>query len=303
MLLYTGQLKYIKEANRILNYLEKKSLKSINGKYCWAGHYFPVEMIRGSLHPNKPEIISSVMCGNAFLEYYKLTKSERSLKVISELCDFICQKLSIQHQEVDYFKYYEDDENRIVYNATAVAVSFLYDCSKFIKYDFPNLVKTSDSLLSKQKSQGYWNYSIYLDSMTEYQQIDFHQGYILESLQDLVNEKLPNHNKTLEKGLEFYVNAQFLITGQSKYRWPKVWPVDIHNQAQGIITVSKFIKDYPEYSLFLSNIIDYTIKNMYNQNGLFYYQKWPFFTNKIPFMRWSQAWMTYALTVYLISSK
>ncbi len=42
-------------------------------------------------------------------------------------------------------------------------------------------------------------------------------------------------------------------------------------------------------------IAEWTIKNMQDEKGFFYYQKWPMVTNKIPFIRWSQAWMLLAL--------
>ena len=76
---------------------------------------------------------------------------------------------------------------------------------------------------------------------------------------------------------------------------PKKWPVDIHNQSQGIITFSIF-KDYdPSYLDFSKKIADWTIENMKDKKGNFYYQKWPFLTNKTSYMRWNQGWMLLAL--------
>jgi hypothetical protein len=38
---------------------------------------------------------------------------------------------------------------------------------------------------------------------------------------------------------------------------------------------------------------------MQDKEGYFYYQKRKYFTNKISYMRWTQAWMFFALTIYL----
>ena len=38
---------------------------------------------------------------------------------------------------------------------------------------------------------------------------------------------------------------------------------------------------------------------MWDERRYFYYQVFPFFTSKIPYMRWSQAWMLYALAILL----
>jgi len=37
---------------------------------------------------------------------------------------------------------------------------------------------------------------------------------------------------------------------------------------------------------------------MQSKNGYFFYQKKRFFKNKISYMRWSQAWMLYALAIF-----
>jgi hypothetical protein len=72
--------------------------------------------------------------------------------------------------------------------------------------------------------------------------------------------------------------------------------VDIHNQAQGIITFAQ-LKDYhPEYLDFAHIIARWTIENMQDRSGYFYYRKYPLFTNKIPYIRWSQGWMMVALS-------
>ena len=34
---------------------------------------------------------------------------------------------------------------------------------------------------------------------------------------------------------------------------------------------------------------------MQSQEGFFFHQKWAMASNKIPYLRWSQAWMLYAL--------
>ena len=39
--------------------------------------------------------------------------------------------------------------------------------------------------------------------------------------------------------------------------------------------------------------------HMWNRKGYFYYQVLPFFTNRISYMRWSQAWMLLALATML----
>jgi hypothetical protein len=100
----------------------------------------------------------------------------------------------------------------------------------------------------------------------------------------------------LEKGLDYYQKNQFLENGQSLYRFPSKWPVEIHNQAQGIITFARWAHLDDSYLDQSKKIAEYTIENMLSPKGFFYYKKYPLVTIKIPFMRWSQAWILLALT-------
>jgi len=75
----------------------------------------------------------------------------------------------------------------------------------------------------------------------------------------------------------------------------KNYPIEIHNQSQGIITFNK-LREYDSlYEPFAYKIAEWTIKNMQTESGYFIYHKNRLFDIKIPYMRWSQAWMFLAL--------
>ena len=44
-----------------------------------------------------------------------------------------------------------------------------------------------------------------------------------------------------------------------------------------------------------SNVASWTIQNLRDSRGFFYYQRRRFYTVRKPYMRWTQAWMLYAL--------
>mgnify|MGYP006281044907 CR=1 FL=1 len=160
-------------------------------------------------------------------------------------------------------------------------------------------------VLSIQKAEGAWYYSFNPETNTERKQIDFHQGFVLLSLENirkqggLLQEEI---SQAVEKGLEFYKQEQFFPNGRSMWRLPQKWPVDIHNQSQGIITFSLLKDHHPECLDFAKTIARWTIKNMQGTSGYFYYRKYPLFTNKIPYIRWSQAWMMLALSEVVLVS-
>jgi hypothetical protein len=45
-------------------------------------------------------------------------------------------------------------------------------------------------------------------------------------------------------------------------------------------------------------VLLWTINNMQDKKGFFYYQVNKYISSKIPYMRWTQAWMFYAFCVY-----
>ena len=85
--------------------------------------------------------------------------------------------------------------------------------------------------------------------------------------------------------------------GRCKWRGDNIWPTDIHNQAQAIITFTKLSEYNTKYLDFAYKVADWTIDNLRDNSGFFYFQKWPLLTNKTSYMRWSQSWMMLALTL------
>ena len=50
-------------------------------------------------------------------------------------------------------------------------------------------------------------------------------------------------------------------------------------------------------------IAQWAIENMQDKEGYFYYQKTKWYTNRISYIRWSQAWMFYGLALLLAAQK
>jgi len=156
----------------------------------------------------------------------------------------------------------------------------------------------TDFTIAYQKGDGLWNYSINIDTGKERTQIDFHQGYILDSIHYVMKYCGENqhYRAALTKGTAYYFKQQFKENGRAIFRVPNEYPIEIHNQSQGIITLTRLTYLSNEYTPFARTIADWTINNMQDKKGYFYYKKYPYHTIKTPFMRWSEAWMFLALT-------
>ena len=72
--------------------------------------------------------------------------------------------------------------------------------------------------------------------------------------------------------------------------------------AQLVVTLTKLGKFEEEKEL-VNRVLNWTIVNMESKKGYFYYQINKAFSSKIPYIRWAQAWMFYALSAYIKANK
>jgi rhamnogalacturonyl hydrolase YesR len=290
--------------SKLINYLLKSSSKGYSG-YCW-GFNFNWQDVKRYAKKWTPTIVVTSYVGNSFLDLYEITKDKKYLKIANSICNFILKDLNLTETEKGICFSYTPIDRQMVHNANCLGAAFLsrvYSVTKKEKLLNYSL-KAFDFSLSHQNNDGSFAYSINQVTYKTRDQIDFHQGFILDSIIDFIKysgEKNKKYEQSLLKGSQFYIHQQFENCGRSKWRLPLHFPVDIHHQAQGIITLSKLYNLFKEdkYLNFAKKIAKWTIKNMQDGTGYFYYQKWPFLTNKVPYMRWSQAWMMLSLASLL----
>ncbi|KAF1079009.1 hypothetical protein [Methanogenium sp. MK-MG] len=298
----TGEQKYCNEMGKAIHFIKEKSLKNEQMYDCWASHYYPYTGIQGgALSTDTPDIIGTSQAIIALIESYKITKNTIEKEIASSAIKYLINKMYIDDTEFPFFKYIgsNGNPNHITLNASAQAMEAI---STFLSLKNDSCLqsiceKISHTLLKTQRDDGSWVYSIYHNGNTKRIQLDFHQGYIIDGLLTYLpySNDRGNIQDCIEKASHYYQNVQFRHNGSSYYRYPMPYPIDIHNQAQGIITFSKLSSLDSKHIDFANKIAMWTIKNMQNSSGHFYYQKWPIITNKIPHMRWGQAWMMLAL--------
>jgi hypothetical protein len=101
------------------------------------------------------------------------------------------------------------------------------------------------------------------------------------------------------RGFEFYRARFFLSDGRPKYFHDRTFPIDIHCVAQSIITLIELESMAKGNSELAVSVFRWAMTHMRDKQGYFYYQVLPCRTNKISYMRWSQAWMLLALATLL----
>jgi|SRR5665647_1007801 len=302
----TKDQQYKDDLYKCIHFLKNKSLKQKYDFDCWAGHYFNYRGFDKSiLAPDIPDVITTSNVIKAIADSYSIFEDEELKYIGKSAYDFLIKYLLGKTDDgLYYLKYDPLSENKIVINASAEGLSAI--CRLMSLFDDIEMkriaCKLSEFLISTQDSDGCWIYSRYSSGKVR-RQTDFHQGFIIDSLVEYLSfAELKQKDiliESIKKGADFYRKRQFLDDGRCYYRYPKLYPIDIHNQAQGIITFSKLSMFDTEFLEFAKKIVKWTTFNMQDNSGYFFYQKNNIITNKIPYMRWGAAWMMLALATYL----
>jgi hypothetical protein len=272
--------------------------------YCWGCNY-----PWGSFDEYKIAFLPSVVVTSVIIdgiyEYYQITQSPDARDVIISSSEYIIKDIPITSWDDGLSFAYTHISKGVCYNASLHAVEVLARAKSVgaIIDDF--LIKDAVSfIIGKQKKDGSWYYSLDTVTMKERRQIDFHQGFILVSLHNIIKLTGFYNNDidcAINNGLYFYWNRQFTESGRSLWRLPKKYPIDIHNQSQGIITFSKLSEIDRKYLDYAKIILAWTIQNMQHPTGYFYYRIHRLFKDKTPYIRWGQAWMLLGFSEYFIN--
>ena len=299
-----GNLKGInclEKANFFYDWLKNNPSDGFSG-HCWGYNYYWPKKNGKDSPAYTPSVVVTAFVVRALVKYYERTKNPEIKDIIKSTTSFVMKDIPLYRSSEGYCFSYTPLKKDLTINANLLAAEILASCdyvnneSNYQDY-IDEVIKFT---LNNQNKNGSWYYSLDYYDKTPKKQIDFHQGYVLESLFNLkgttTNDKL---DESIKKGLNFYYNNQFDKNGFSYWRIPSKYPIDIHNQSQGIITFSRLSKYDSKYLDFSNKIYEWTVKNMQSKKGNFYYQNWKYINNRTNYLRWNQGWMLLAMATLL----
>ncbi len=281
------------EVNFLLDVLEKTSSKGYSG-ICW-GYDFDWEAKYAKIPAYTPTIVATGIITNGLFESYKLLKIERMFEMCKSACEFINKDLNRYYEGSTFCWSYSPYDNQKVINATLKGARLFSQVYSIEKTYFDLLEQARQTVqfsLNSQNSDGSWSYS----KGDSREWVDnFHTGYVLDCLREYKeNSRDQSTEIPIKIGLSYYINSFFKDYIIPKYYNNSLYPIDSTAIAQSIITLANF-----NHIEIAKDVAQWSIKNMQDKNGYFYYQRRRFFTNKISYMRWSNAWMFNALAKLL----
>lgn len=232
----------LNEKLRILDsMLEEKRSMGYSG-HCW-GFNFPWQDLTRFSKSYLPTVVNTSTISNGYLDAYEITGDERYLKKAESACKFIIKDLNRYENDYGICLSYTPIDRNVVHNASLLGAEVLFRVGEEICNDeYKDLAKNLvDFSLAYQRNDGSWPYSLNPSKGIERMQIDFHQGFVIDSL--ITMRKLKNMDMAIKKGADFYFRNQF-EDGLTLWRYPKKRPRDIHHQAQGLITSSRMYLEF-----------------------------------------------------------
>jgi hypothetical protein len=287
------------EIKHNIEILAEQLIKMISPGYsgtCW-GYNFDWQNRVFFQPKGTPTVVATSFIANAFFEAFDVTGNQKYFDIAIRSVDFVLKDLNRTKEKNGFVFSYSPLDNSKVYNATLLGARLLARGYHYTKNEkFRELAKQAVlPIVNKQKINGSW---IYGEAKTQNWIDSFHSGYNLECLYDYAFYTKDNQfNLAFEKGFDYYIKTFFLLDGKPKYYHNKLYPIDIHASAQLIVTLSKTDRLVQHISL-ANRVLKWTIENMQDEKGYFYYQLKPYLSSKIPYMRWAEAWMFYAFSNY-----
>ncbi|HLP72154.1 MAG TPA: glycoside hydrolase family 88 protein [Bacteroidales bacterium] len=294
---YGGEARYLEK----IHFFTEKILELASNSWSGAswGYNFDWQA-RAFFQPeNTPTVVATTFTGCSLIDAYEITGDERLLQTARSACDFILEDLNRTSDRNGNFAFsYSPLDNSVVYNASLLGSRMLARVYNHTgeQHLAETALRSVRYCCDNQNEDGSWSYG----KASFHKWIDnFHTGYNLECLADYARYTGDHSfDYYLEKGLNYYFRTFFTAEGIPKYYNNSIYPVDIHSSAQIIITAVKTNR-FREKQELLERVMQWTIENMQSEKGYFYYQINRYFSSRIPYMRWAQAWMFYSMSMYI----
>jgi hypothetical protein len=281
-------------AHRALQWLIDHQSSGYSGA-CW-GNHFDYQSRTFYLPKGTPTVVWTSLIGHAFLDGYEHFGNEEYLQVATSSCKHILSDLARYRDGKGACITYVPGLDSQVHNANTLGGSLLartypYTQSK----EYLTVAREAIQYTAQhQRADGSWWYG----EKTNLRWVDnFHTAYVLDCFKHYARGAGDSQfDSILMRGYDHWKRTFFLADGTPKYYDQKTLPIDIQCCSQAIDTFVFFCDRDPESLDLACKVARWTIKNMQDNDGHFYYRRYnSWLMNRTPTLHWGQATMLSAL--------
>ena len=244
-----------------------------------------------------PTIVPTAFAARALVEAAREFQDEQYLSTARSVCEFIINDLPRTNVTSDQVCFsYSPQSDTQIFNASLLAAEVLADVGSITGEEtlLTLAEKAARYVVNHQREDGSWTYG----TNRKQDWVDnFHTAFVLFSLKRIIDACSlgTEFTQSLERGYQYWKDNFFLDGGWPKYYNDDPYPADAHAGASAIVTFLELSHLDSNANELAEGVARWTVTNLQDDQGFFYYQKRRFYTVKKPYMRWSQAWMLYAL--------
>lgn len=304
----SGEAFFLEEGVRLCDWLIANSSPG-HGFFCW-GYNFVWQNTIFLQDRFEPNVVVTIFVGEALIHAYRVTGERRFLDAAKSVAEFIVSEVPriYETEEEIAIAYVLRPVDAVVLNNNVLAGGFLVKV--WGETGEENLKKTACRLMEYTVRRKTAYHAWYYTEPKEKSSIrhdNYHTGGILDGL--LEYRELTGDDRFDESywnGLRYYERNLFLEDGSPKWMNDRVYPLDVHGAAQGIITFAKASRHQRKYLGLAEKIGDWAIRRLYREKtGDFSYRigkflAWEYIWD-YTLMRWCNAWMTHALGTILLA--
>jgi hypothetical protein len=205
----------------------------------------------------------------------------RAHERLGRKCDVsVIEKYLLREQDGERWLAYVPQTDSQVHNINMMGAALLgrRDCMEFS--------------VNRQRADGSWWYG---EAANQRWIDNFHTGYNLVALKEYEARKGAHiFSESAERGFAFWERTFWRADSAPRYYHDGDYPLDTHCSAQGILTCLAFGRIEKAVSA-----AHWAVENMWDKLGFFWYRRGRYGANRMSYVRWTQAWMYYALAELL----
>jgi hypothetical protein len=270
---------------------------------CW-GYPYPWQDVGFFAPRHFPNRVVTSFVGQALLDGYETLHDDRYLEAASQAVRFLLDapRTLFEDDRRRCLSYVPDQSvDWIVMDVSALAGALAARLASLVD-DSALLVEAGRLVryvVSKQTAYGAWYYAD-PPAASHITHDNYHTGFILDAiLQYGLAADSTEFADAYQRGIDFYARRLFEPDGAARFMSNRLYPVDIHGCAQGVITFSLQQRQLGTGADTARSILGWTLAHMWDPaSGWFYYQRRRCFRTSIRELRWCQGWMAWALASY-----
>lgn len=285
----TGVADYWTKAVECLRWLDTHRSSKFE-KHSWA-NYFDFSSRGGSYSKDDSIIVWTSLIAQTYMEAFEQSQDQWFLDIAGSACDWIMSLPRERTDRGDCLSYFAHAQESI-HNANMLGAAALARASRHLgRQDYEDVAREAMrySCLAMRPDGSWW----YAEDAPYHWIDNFHTGYNLDSLKCYIEYTGDTEfSEQLGRGFRFYKDNLFEASGRPKYYHSRPYPIDIQCASQAIDTLAYFAPDEAEALPLCLKVAEWTIRNMQDRRGFFYYRRYPGgIVARTPMLHWGQATM------------